>query len=336
MQRRGSLRGYALRVSFAVALLTPAFFAGCGDDDSGGGIDAGLGGTGGTGTGGSTGTGGTGTGGMGSGGTGSGGTGSGGTGTGGSGTGGMMAEEDAGMDGGTSGTSGNGSDAGQATFRTVEIMMMAMTPHVDALMQFRIVSKNNDLVALGVLDPLPSASATFSFPHSTPPGSSSDFRLDFWADANDNRMYDSPPTDHQWREDVPATDPAVISFTHTTNFTDISMPTLQDGLDFTFNASGMSSEMNDPLELRVIDKDSKQLVGRYVLGKIAGATFSLKLPGIIQSGHSYNVDFFVDENGNGDYDAPPTDHAWRVTQDATASGLTVAFAHSTTYTDVAF
>jgi hypothetical protein len=249
----------------------------------------------------------------------------------------MMAEEDAGMDAGTTGTGGNGSDGGQTkTFRTVEIMMTAMTPHVNSMMQFRIVSKDNDLVALGVLDPLQGSSATFTFPHSTPEGSSSDFRLDFWADANDNRMYDAQPTDHQWRENVPATDPAVISFTHNTNFTDISMPTLQDGLDFTFNASGMTPEMNKPLELRVIDKDSKQLVGRYVLGSIAGATFSLKLPGIIQSGHSYNVDFFTDENVNGEYDAPPTDHAWRVTQDANSSGLTVAFAYSTSYTDVGF
>jgi hypothetical protein len=275
-----------------------------------------------------------GTGGTGSGGTGTGGTGTGGTGTGGTGTGGSMSEEDAGMDGGASGSGGDG--GGQTgAFRTVEIMMTAMTPHVNSLMEFRIVSNDNTLVALGVLDPLPSATATFAFPESTPDGS--DFRLDFWADANDNRMYDSPPPDdHQWRETIPASDPAVISFTHNTDFTDISMPAVQDGLDFTFNASGMTPELNNPLELRVIDADSKQLVGRYVLGSISGATFSLELAGIIQSGHSYQVDFFTDENGNGDYDAPPTDHAWRVMQDATAGGLTVAFAYSTSYTDVGF
>jgi hypothetical protein len=332
MHRRRSVRAFALRVSCTIALVVPAL-AGCGDDDSGGGIDAGAG-SGGTGTGsGGNGSGGMGTGGTGtgSGGVGTGGMGSGGMGSGGTGTGGASSDEDAGLDGGSSG----GSDAGQAgMFRTVDLMMTGMSPHIGSMLEFRIVGADNKLVARGVLDPIQSASATFTFPDSTPPGS--DFRLDFFADANDNRMYDAPPTDHQWREDVPASDPAMISFAHNTTFTDISMPALQDDLDFTLNASGMAPEMNKPLEMRVIDADTKQLVGRYVLGSISGATFSLKLAGIVKSGHSYQVDLFVDENGNGDYDAPPTDHAWRVMKDATSSGLTVAFAYSMTYQDVGF
>jgi hypothetical protein len=120
-------------------------------------------------------------------------------------------------------------------------------------------------------------------------------------------------------------------FGYNTMFTDISMPALHENLDFTFDAQNMASEMNLPLELRVIDAATMQLVGRYVLGRVPGATMRLALPGIVKSGRGYDIEFFVDENGNGAFDPPPTDHAWRLTQQATSSGLTVHFTHNTMY-----
>lgn len=49
------------------------------------------------------------------------------------------------------------------------------------------------------------------------------YRVEFYADANDNRTYDGPPTDHAWLEEFLESDDQGIelTFTHGTQFTDL-------------------------------------------------------------------------------------------------------------------
>jgi hypothetical protein len=52
----------------------------------------------------------------------------------------------------------------------------------------------------------------------------SSYNIDFYADFNENGMYDVPPTDHAWRivlDDVNGD--TTISFVHNTTFTDIGL-----------------------------------------------------------------------------------------------------------------
>ena len=78
-----------------------------------------------------------------------------------------------------------------------------------------------------------------------------------------------------------------------------------------------------------------RLVGLYRLGAIPSPSFSITIPGIISPGQDYAVDLWVDVNGNGAYDPPPVDHAWRLLQSSTATGLALSFTHNTLFTDVA-
>ena len=231
--------------------------------------------------------------------------------------------------GGTTGAGGAGTN-----LRSVEIDMTGMTPHVGQLMEFRIVSDSNQLAFRGMLDTLPGAAYNYIMPKSIPDGT---YRLDFFADLSQDRMYEAPPTDHAWRLTIPTPGDQVLSFAHNTNFTDISMPAITAiGGDFNFQATGMTPHIGNLFELRVIIASTGQVVGRYVLSSVPAAAFNITIVGVIADGTNYNIDFYADLNGNGHYDPPPTDHAWRVTAAGTATGLTVPFAHNTNFTDVGF
>jgi hypothetical protein len=45
---------------------------------------------------------------------------------------------------------------------------------------------------------------------------------------------------------------------------------------------------------------------------IPAGDFSIHRPGSVITCFQVHVDFFIDVNDNGIYDAPPTDHAWRI------------------------
>jgi hypothetical protein len=112
--------------------------------------------------------------------------------------------------------------------------------------------------------------------------------------------------------------------------------TLPTQLDFTLNFTGMVPHVGQLLEVRVINTSNGQTVGSQQLAAVPGPAFSVAIPGILESGQSYQVDFFADLNGNGVYNAPPADHAWRLTGTAGAAGLTLDFAHNAVFTDIQF
>jgi hypothetical protein len=46
------------------------------------------------------------------------------------------------------------------------------------------------------------------------------------------------------------------------------------------------------------------------------------------------VDFYADHNGNGVYDPPPADHAWRLELNDVAGDSELDFTHNTNFTDI--
>ena len=216
-------------------------------------------------------------------------------------------------------------------FRDLSLTLNSMNPHVGQRIEFRIVSDAGDLASRVFVDPLPGPNYVLNVPKSVEEGA---HRLDFFADHNGNGGYDAPPTDHAWRIALGASGSLEPSFTHNTSFTDIGTPSGMG--DFSLELTGMTPHVGQLFELRVKDTESGQTVGQYRLGAVAGPDFTLDIPGIIEMERSYTVDFYADLNGDGEYDAPPTDHAWRETGMGTASGLTIAFTHATNFTDIAF
>jgi plastocyanin len=99
----------------------------------------------------------------------------------------------------------------------------------------------------------------------------------------------------------------------------------------TINFMGMNPHIGQELWLAVIDKSSGMEIGR--VKKMVEQDFMVHVPGI-KPGMSYNVDFFADHNGNGMYDTPPVDHAWRMDLDNVMGDTTLNFSHNTNFTDI--
>ena len=99
----------------------------------------------------------------------------------------------------------------------------------------------------------------------------------------------------------------------------------------TVNFSGMNPHVGQTLWLSVTDKDSGKEIERKM--ETASVDFSIMVSGL-EMDHSYQVDFFADHNGNGMYDAPPADHAWRMDLDNVMGDTTLDFSHNTNFTDI--
>lgn len=101
----------------------------------------------------------------------------------------------------------------------------------------------------------------------------------------------------------------------------------------TINFTGMTPHVGQMLTLYVRELPSGKTLDTLVVDAIENADFSLQSY-VIQSGTSYVLDFYADHNENGMYDAPPTDHAWRVETGEAIGNLVVEFTHNTNFTDI--
>ncbi|HZV68843.1 MAG TPA: T9SS type A sorting domain-containing protein [Saprospiraceae bacterium] len=103
----------------------------------------------------------------------------------------------------------------------------------------------------------------------------------------------------------------------------------------TLHLSEMDPYLGKSFYVRVTENGSGWEVGRKTISPIDTADFSLDLYVLLEP-HSYNIDFYVDVNDNGAYDAPLTDHAWRRVLINPEKDTTVNFHPGKTFTDIAF
>lgn len=101
----------------------------------------------------------------------------------------------------------------------------------------------------------------------------------------------------------------------------------------TVNFAGMNPHLGETLWVAVIEQSTMTEVAR--VKKTIETSFSLEFD-VLQPGKSYNVDLFSDDNDNGKYDAPPTDHAWRLQVNDVTGNTSVDFSHDTNFTDIAW
>jgi hypothetical protein len=97
----------------------------------------------------------------------------------------------------------------------------------------------------------------------------------------------------------------------------------------------MEPHVGQLFELRVVEAMTGIEQARLSLPSIAMTSFDLEVGGL-EVGASYRIDFYADMNGNGAYDAPPTDHAWRLEVADLAERETIAFMHNTNFDDIAW
>lgn len=112
-----------------------------------------------------------------------------------------------------------------------------------------------------------------------------------------------------------------------------SMSYAQQKLTITF--TGMTPHVGQLFQLRVVEKTSSSEVAHHTIRSLSSASFTLEML-CLEVGKSYFVDMYADLNGNGVYDAPPSDHAWRLSVDNVTANVNLDFMHSTTWTDIEY
>ena len=212
---------------------------------------------------------------------------------------------------------------------TVTLQLRNLTPHVGQRFQARVVDRASGLELDRVTRSAIEAPDFSVALNGIRVGGS--YNVDFYADHNGNGRYDSPPTDHAWRLVIEnATGNETLTFTHNTVFTRILWP-----MSFTLNVSNLTPHIGQRFALRVVNKATSREVGRVTIPAVQSANFSITVPGI-QAGQSYRADFYADLNGNGRYDTPPTDHAWRIDLDNITNDTVREFVHNTNFTAISW
>jgi hypothetical protein len=204
-----------------------------------------------------------------------------------------------------------------------------MTPHVGQLMELRVVdSQSGKEVGRKRMEQISEADFDVDVPGIE---LNKNYHVDFYADLSKNYLYDPPGTDHAWRETV-LTDKGDtrVDFSHNTTFTDIAWEYM-----FQLNFTGMSPHVGQLFEFRLFDDNTSAEIDEVNLDAVPGSDFVLMIPGIAQ-GEDYRADFYADHNNNKQYDAPPTDHAWRLNYSSDDGNIVQTFAHNIDFTDIAW
>jgi len=207
----------------------------------------------------------------------------------------------------------------------VVLNLAGMTPHLGQEIYFALIDVGSGKVIDRVSE-IVSESFTVEL---TKTMTNNSYRIDFFSDHNSNGYYDVPPADHAWRlefEGTPGDD--TIQFTHNTNFADVMW---KHRLRVQF--SGMTPHLNQELTMYVRDLASGEYLDTVVVSSIEDSEFEVESHSV-EPGNSYIIDFYADHNGNGSYDAPPADHAWRLETGEAMGDMDLEFTHNTDFTDI--
>jgi len=207
------------------------------------------------------------------------------------------------------------------------VSFTGMTPHIGQRLELRVENNNtNKEVDRIKVASIPSANFDVQIVGLQ---IGPEYKIEFYADHNGNGLYDAPPTDHTWRINFTNTTGNVTqTFAHNTNFTDINWKYL-----LTVNLFSMTPHLGQLFELRVVRQDNQVEIGRVSVPSILVSDFTVFIPEF-ELNHGYNIDFYADHNGNGIYDAPPVDHAWRLTFNSSTGDFVQDFTHNTNFTDI--
>ncbi|HEX3073868.1 MAG TPA: hypothetical protein VHP30_09675, partial [Ignavibacteriales bacterium] len=105
----------------------------------------------------------------------------------------------------------------------------------------------------------------------------------------------------------------------------VTLPGVSSSVNYgkaTVNFSSMDPHIGNMLSARAINKRTDKEDARTST-MVNSASFTLTLDSLIFS-DNYYIDFYADLNNNGKYDAPPVDHAWRISADAVGENTETA------------
>lgn len=103
--------------------------------------------------------------------------------------------------------------------------------------------------------------------------------------------------------------------------------------EITIHYTKMTPYAGMTFSARIVDLASNAEVDRIAIAKIESESFDIVFSSLVEE-NAYRVDFYVDMNGNGRYDPPPTDHAWRLDLQELSGALSIEFKPTADYTDI--
>lgn len=99
--------------------------------------------------------------------------------------------------------------------------------------------------------------------------------------------------------------------------------------------TGMTPHLGQLFKARMVETSTGIQKAETTITAIGSENFQLLFLG--ESGIAYDLDLFVDTDGNKSYSAPPLDHAWRQPIPVVHHGeSSVTFIHDANYTDIKY
>ncbi len=209
------------------------------------------------------------------------------------------------------------------------LTVRGMKSHVTELFEYRVVDSENIIQSRGLAFPLGGVDATFFAPKAIP--TDKPVRVDFYADHNNSKGYDSTPTeaiDHAWRIGVDLAgvgrDGAVITFDHNTSFVFLNEPggpPREIGNPATVRVRSASTRNGKRLQVRIADTFTGRVVALYRYPLVDKNEVDMVVPGMVEAGNTYTVELTADDEAAG----LASLEAWRIQRDSDARGLDVTF-----------
>jgi hypothetical protein len=101
----------------------------------------------------------------------------------------------------------------------------------------------------------------------------------------------------------------------------------------TFEFADLAAHVGQALSLRAVDYDTRVEVARVQVPAVPSAALRMDVSPFTE-GRTYQIDYYLDQNANGVYDAPPVDAAWRFYVSSIIGPGLVEVVHETAFTDI--
>jgi len=233
------------------------------------------------------------------------------------------------------------SAATASEYFAMKLQLVAMKPHLGHMIEYRVVDNNNYVQSRGVIKAMTGEDVELLAQRAIP-RSNGPYRLDFYADVNRSGGFDGlgsvVSNDHSWRieplvqdpESLRADDIVTVTFVHSTSFTNVdtypsgtSNPAKDTGLGARAHIEGLGGFQGRAFEVRVAEKRTRHVVALYHVMRLDTPVVDAVVPGCVDLETEYDLDYWIDANGNGAYDNPKSgeDKGWRMTLTSTVEGL---------------
>lgn len=234
------------------------------------------------------------------------------------------------------------SAATASEYFALKLQLVAMKPHLGHSFEYRVVDANNYVQSRGVIASLTAEDVEIVAQRAVP-RTNGPHRLDFFADVNGSGGFDGLGSvisnDHAWRieplvaepDKLRADDVVTVTFVHSTTFTNVDQypsgtpnKSQDTGLGARVVVRGLDQYMGRTAEVRVLEKRTRHVVALYRTMKVDNSVLDAVVSGCVDISTEYDVDLWVDADGNGQYDNPASggaDKGVRVSATSTELGL---------------